>query len=132
MVSNKPAERTQGEHATPNGVACRTVSHGLFLLLVFASPALASDVWHECLTEAVPRLDDSHSDPRSVAAGINAVCEPKHRESLQGLFRNRTPPVYLSDEDVAKTTSALREEDIDYVTGLVLTWRATGRAKAHP
>jgi hypothetical protein len=94
------------------------------LACLAAAPAAAQELteWHRCVVRSVRTLDDGRSDARSVAAAVVGDCRNDRINDLKPKV-----PRHLVDGDVetnlARLVDAGREQDVDYVSAVVLERR---------
>jgi hypothetical protein len=81
-------------------------------------------VYNDCTMAAVRRLDDSRSDPASVAMGVAGACSGQYQQlslQMQGQMLTDNGQAYMRDQ--------MRTNELRLATDTVLTYRASQRPR---
>jgi len=89
-----------------------------------AAQAPAVTDWHRCVAGGASMLEDGRSEARSIAAAVVMNCRTARIEALVKEARARGISNANEYEILSSMADAAREQDIDYVSALVLSRRA--------
>lgn len=79
--------------------------------------------WRDCLSAAIVKFDDRHSDARTVAAAVVALCRPERIKIVKARLIARGLAGLDPAKDAATAIDSLREQDIDFASVIVLDQR---------